>query len=222
MRQYLSKVFFAGVLFMVIGSLMTTVLAQEDDSDIEYDDEYQTTDFAYVEPQSLSVFFENYFTDLETFYAGEGEAVLNYPYPNNALYQLLVDNRESGYYKDYQVLNWQIVEETYLNNNMDVNVIIEREVTTPNFPGQTNTWERVNYDLHLQGNGEWKIERYFITSNDDNTLGDVSDFFDAYYANQRDYYSGGGDAVLYQIASESDLYNLIVNNRNSGGFYYSL
>lgn len=219
MNQFLSKVFFVGFLSLVLGSFMTTVHAQEDDSDIEYDDEYQTTDFESVEPQSLSTYFENYFTDLEAFYAGQGEAVLNYPYVDNALYQLLVDNRESGYYEGYQVLNWQIVEETYLNNGMDVNVIIEREVTTPNFPGPTNTWETVNYDLHLQGNGEWKIERYFITSNDSNTLGDVSEFFDAYYANQRDYYAGGSDAVLNQIESGTDLYNLVVNNRNSGGFY---
>lgn len=219
MKQYLLKFFFAAILVSATGSFMATVYAQEDESDIEYEDAYQTTDFAYVEPQELNVFFDNYFNDLEAFYAGDGEAALNYPYPNNALYQLLVDNRESGYYEGYQVLNWQIVEETFLNNNMDVNVVIEREVTTPNFPGPTNSRERVNYDLHLQGNGEWKIERYFILSNDDNTLGDMSDFFDTYYANQRDYYSGGSDAVLNQLVTGSDLYNLVVNNRNSGGFY---
>lgn len=199
--------------------LVNSVYAQGGDSDIEYEDEYQTTDFKDVQQQDLKTFFTNYYLSLEDYYAGYSDAVLNYPYEDNALYQLIVDNRESGYFEGYQILNWEIVEETYLNNGMDVNLIIEREVTTPNYPGSTNTFERVNYDLHLQSSGEWKIERYFIISNDDATIGDIIDFFDLYYANQKEYYAGGSDTVLNQIVSGTDLYNLVANNGHSGGFY---
>lgn len=219
MKNIWSKIFFLGIMMVMFNLVVNTVNAQESDEDVEYDDEYQSTNFATVLPQDLTTFFTNYYQSLEDFYAGGSQAVLEYPYEHSALYQLILDNRESGYFEGYQVLNWEIVEQTYLNNGMDVNVIIEREVTTPNYPGPTNTFERVNYDIHLQGNGEWKIERYFITSNDDTTVGDISDFFDSYYANQKEYYAGGSDAVLGQIVQDTDLYNLVYNNRQSGGFY---
>lgn len=219
MKNFWSKIFLFGILMVASSLLINTVNAQETDEDIEYEDEYQTTNFATVLPQDLSTFFTNYYQSLEEFYAGGSDAVLNYPYEHSALYQLIIDNRQSGYFEGYRVLNWEIVEETYLNNGMDVNLIIEREVTTPNYPGPTNTFERVNYDLHLQANGEWKIERYFIISNDDATVGDISDFFDLYYANQKEYYAGGSDAVLNQIVSGTDLYNLVANNGQSGAYY---
>ena len=219
MKNLLSKIFFLGALMLTFNLVVNTVSAQDTEEDIEYDDEYQTTNFATVLPQDLETHFTNYFQGLEDFYAGGSDAVLEYPYEDSALYQLIVDNRSSGYFEGYEILSWEIVEENYLNNGMDVNVVIEREVTTPNYPGPTNTFERVNYDLHLQGNGEWKIARYFIMSNDDTTISDISDFFDLYYANQKEYYAGGSNEVLNQIVEGSDLYNLVNSNGQSGGYY---
>lgn len=167
-----------------------------------------------------------YFEGLAAYYNEGNEDVFNYLENDSGnLYNLIVENGQSGEYEDFLVTYWQVTNVDTLQQGVYM-VTMDREY---NYGDGEEISDTVTYAIR-ETEGQLEIvdqEPDGGNGDDDESdngdsgdaLAQVEDLMNGYYEALGAYYNGGSADVFNYLANDtSDLYNKIVNNHETGEF----